>query len=198
MIRNRAHVLINILGLVIGITFSCMLYVYVSHELSYDTFHRKSERTFRILTVDQRDPEQIRRYGVTAAPLGPELVNNYPQVVEMVRLHRFVGQIVFKLNGENFQEREWYTTDPNFFDIFDFKFVRGDKATALKEPFSVVLTESAARKYFGERDPVNELIETSVGSVTVTGVIEDQPLLTISYRTLKATRVNPVNSLRQE
>ena len=174
--KNRVYSLINILGLVIGISFSCMLYVYVSHELSFDTFHAKSDRIFRILTIDQRDPEKVRHYGVTTAPLGPELVNNYPQVVDMVRLHRFVGQVVFELNGENFQERNWYTADANFFEVFDFKFLSGDKATALKKPFSLVLTESMAKKYFGERNPIGELIEkTSFGPVTVTGVIEDQP-----------------------
>lgn len=176
MTRNRAHVFINVLGLVIGISFSCMLYVYVSHELSYDTFHEKSDRVFRVLTVDQRNPEQVRRYGVTAAPLGPELENNYPQVVDMVRLHRFVGQVVFEMDGTNFQERDWYTADPNFFDVFDFKFVSGDKTTALQKPFSLVLTESMAKKYFGDEDPVGEIIaETSFGPVTVTGVIEDHP-----------------------
>lgn len=174
--KNRAYSLINILGLVVGISFSCMLYVYVSHELSFDTFHAKSDRIFRILTIDQRDPEKVRRYGVTTAPLGPELVNNYPQVVDMVRLHRFVGQVVFELKGENFQERNWYSADANFFEVFDFKFVSGDKATALKKPYSLVLTESTAKKFFGEQNPIGEVIEkTSFGPVTVTGVIEDQP-----------------------
>ncbi|HLT72940.1 MAG TPA: ABC transporter permease, partial [Cyclobacteriaceae bacterium] len=127
-------------------------------------------------TVDQRNPEQVRRYGVTVPALGPELENNYPQVVDMVRLHRFVGQVVFKMNDTNFQERDWYMTDPNFFDVFDFKFISGDKSTALDKPFSLVLTESTAKKYFGDKDPVGEIIaETSFGPVTVTGVIEDLP-----------------------
>jgi putative ABC transport system permease protein len=174
--RNRVYTFINTLGLVVGISFSCMLYVYVSHELSYDTFHAKSDRTFRILTVDQRDPQKVRRYGVAAAPMGEALSDNYSQVDDVVRLHRFVGQVLFKINGENFQERNWYAADENFFDVFDFNLVRGDKATALSKPMSVVLTESKAKKYFGERDPIGALIEdTSFGPVTVTGVIEDLP-----------------------
>lgn len=174
--KNSAYTFINVLGLVIGIAFSCMLYVYVSHELSYDEFHKKSDLIFRILTVDERDPEKVRNYGVTTAPLGSALVNNYPQVTEAVSLHRFVGQVLFKIAGENFQERNWYATDSNFFEVFDFKFVSGDRTTALKKPFSVVLTETMAKKYFGEKDPVGEMIEnTSFGPVTVTGVIEDQP-----------------------
>ena len=174
--RNSAYTFINVIGLVIGIAFSCMLYVYISHELSYDKFHGKSDRIFRIITVDQRDPEKVRRYGQTTPALGPALVNSYPQVAETVRLYRFVGQVLFKIGGENFQERNWYATDPNFFEVFDFKFVSGDKATALEKPFSVVLTQSTAKKYFGETDPLGGVIEdTSFGAVTVTGVIENQP-----------------------
>jgi putative ABC transport system permease protein len=174
--KNKVYTIINILGLVVGIAFSCMLYVYVRHELSYDTFHKKADRTFRILTVDERDPERVRRYGVTAAPLGPALTSDYPQVIETVRLYRFVGQVLFNIGGESFQERNWYATDPNFFNVFNFTFVSGDPSGALQEPFSLVLTESTAKKYFGERDPVGEIIEdTSFGPVTVTGVVKDQP-----------------------
>lgn len=176
LLRNKAYSVINILGLVVGISFSCMLYVYVSHELSYDTFHSKSDRIVRVLTVDARDLQNPRRYGTTTAPLGPELLDNYLEVEAMVRLHRFVGQVVFEHNGQNFQERNWYTTDPNFFEVFDFEFLYGDKATALKESHSLVLTESMALKYFGDRNPVGEMIEkTSFGAVKVTAVIKDHP-----------------------
>jgi putative ABC transport system permease protein len=153
-----------------------MLYVYVNNELSFDTFHSKSNRIFRALTIDKRDPANVRRYGITVPAMGPELVNNYPEVTDMVRLHKFIGQVVFEFNGQNFQERNWYTADPNFFQVFDFEFVSGDKATALKEPFSLVLTESMAKKYFGEKDAVGEMIEKcSFGAVKVTGVIKDHP-----------------------
>jgi putative ABC transport system permease protein len=176
LLHNKGYSIINILGLVVGISFSCMLYVYVSHELSYDTFHAKSDRIFRVLTIDQSDPQNTRNYGLTAPPFGPEVESNYPEVEQTVRLHRFVGQVVLEHNGENFQERNWYTTDHNFFDVFDFEFVSGDKATALKEPHSLVLTETMAKKYFGDKDPVGEVIEkTAFGPVKITGVIKDLP-----------------------
>lgn len=176
LIRNKAYTFINIAGLVIGIAFSCMLYIYVSNELSYDTFHTKSDRIFRALTIDKSDPENIRRYTVSMAPLGPALVSNFPEVADMVRLHRFTGQFVFEIAGQNFQERNWFTTDPNFFSVFDYEFVSGDKATALKEPFSLILTETMSKKYFGDKDPVGALIEKSnFGPVKITGVIKDPP-----------------------
>lgn len=101
--RNKAFSLINIVGLVIGISFSCMLYVYVSNELSYDDFHSKSDRIFRVLTIDRRDPQNVRRYGISVPALASELTNNYPEVGEAVRLYRFTGQVVFKMNGQNYR-----------------------------------------------------------------------------------------------
>ncbi|MFZ6010683.1 MAG: ABC transporter permease [Bacteroidota bacterium] len=175
LLRNKSYSIINILGLVIGISFSCMLYMYVSNELSYDTFHSKSDRIFRILTIDKRMPENVRYYGVTVPPLGKELVANYPEVTDMVRLHRFSGQIVFEIDGQNFQERNWYTADANLFEVFDFQFVAGDRTTALDQPFSLVLTESMAKKYFGDKDPITQTIKTEFGQVKVTGVIKDHP-----------------------
>lgn len=176
MLRNRTFSFINIMGLAIGIAFSCMLYLYVAHELSFDSFHTKSKSMYRVLTIDKRVADNPRAYGVTVPALGDELVNHYPEVTERVRLHRFVGQVVFEIDGQNFQERNWFTTDSNFFEVFDFTFNAGNKATALKEPFSLVVTESAAKRYFGNEDPIGKTIErTSFGPVKVTGVIEDQP-----------------------
>ncbi|HNP07037.1 MAG TPA: cell division protein FtsX, partial [Cyclobacteriaceae bacterium] len=104
LLRNRTFTLVNIFGLVVGISFSCMLYIYVSNELSYDTFHSKSDRTYRIITKDLRDPSNERVYGITTPPMGNALVEDFPEVEEMVRLHQYMGQVVFEVNGEKFQE----------------------------------------------------------------------------------------------
>lgn len=175
--RNKTFTLVNVLGLVTGISFSCMLYIYVDNELSYDKFHDKSDRIYRVVTLDTRDMENPRRYGITVPALGKELVDNYPEVVDMVRLHQYTGQMVFDINGEKFQERSWFTTDSNFFKVFDFAFEIGDKSTALAKPFSLVITESARQKYFGRENPVGKVmeIENVDGPVTITGVLKDLP-----------------------
>lgn len=175
LIRNRTFTLVNILGLVIGISFSCMLYIYVSNELSYDTFHSKSDRTYRVITKDHRDPNNERQYGITSPQVGQALVKDFPEVEEMVRLHQFMGQVVFNINGEKFQERNWFTADPNFFNVFDFEFVAGDKATALSKPYSLVITESTKLKYFGREDAVGKVLDIEGSPVTITGVIKDHP-----------------------
>jgi putative ABC transport system permease protein len=177
LMRNKAFTLINVFGLVLGISFSTMLYTYVSNELSYDAFHPKSDRTYRILTQDKTIPDNIRTYGNTVPPLGPELVNALPEVEEMTRLYRLSGQVVVEIGDAKYIERNWFTTeDANFFNVFDFEFIAGDKATALKHPFSVVLQSSAAKKYFGEENALGKTINLQeVGLIKVTGVIKDIP-----------------------
>ena len=176
LIRNKAFTFINILGLVLGISFSTMLYTYVSHELSYDSFYQKSDRTYRVLTLDKSIPDNVRTYGVTVPPMGPELVNSFPEVSETVRLHRFSGQVIVDVDGEKYNERNWFTTDPNFFNVFDFTFLAGTKSSALTQPFSVVLTESTAKRYFGDEKPLGKTFELQqIGVVKVTGIIKDVP-----------------------
>lgn len=176
LIRNKAFTLINMLGLVLGISFSTMLYTYVSHELSYDSFHQKADRTFRVITLDASSPDNTRTYGLTSLPMGPQLVNSFPEVKEMVRLFRFSGQVIVEFEETKYNERNWFTTsDTNFFNVFDFEFIAGDKRTALSEPFSVVLTESTSKKYFSDDNPIGKMIKTGAGEVKVTGVIKDIP-----------------------
>jgi putative ABC transport system permease protein len=175
LIRNKTFTFINVFGLVLGISFSTMLYTYVSNELSYDSFHQKSDRTYRVLTIDKLVPGNVRTYGLTVSPFGPELVNSFPEVEEMTRLHRFSGQVIVEIGETRYNERNWFTTtDHNFFNVFDFDFVEGDKSTALSQPFSVVLPESMAKKYFGEESALGKTMNLQeIGVVKVTGVIKD-------------------------
>lgn len=177
LIRNKVFTLINVFGLVLGISFSTMLYTYVSNELSYDSFHKKSDRTFRILTVDKSVPDNTRTYGITVPPMGPELVNSFPEVQEMVRLHKFAGQVVIEVGEAKYNERNFFaTSDANFFSVFDFEFVAGDKGSALSQPFSVVLTESMAKKYFGDEPALGKTLNLQEsGLVKVTGITKDIP-----------------------
>src|SRR5688572_33143502 len=99
LFRNKAFTIINILGLVLGISFSTMLYTYVRHELSYDSYHPEANQVYRILTHDKSDPDDVRTYGITVPPVGPELVNLFPEIKETVRVHRFSGQVIVVVDG---------------------------------------------------------------------------------------------------
>jgi putative ABC transport system permease protein len=175
LIHNKVFTTINILGLVLGISFSTMLYIYVRHELSYDSFHKQSNRTYRILTIDKSNPEDHRTFGITVPAMGTELVSTFPEVESMVRLHRFSGQVIVDVDGEKFNERNFFmTSDTNFFDVFNLDFVAGDKTTSLNQPFSVILTESTAKRYFGNESALDKIVTVpGVGDVKVTGVIRD-------------------------
>jgi putative ABC transport system permease protein len=154
-----------------------MLYTYVSNELSYDSFHQKSDRTYRALWVNKSIPDNVRTFGSIVPVIGPELVNSFPEVEEMTRLFQFSGQVVVEIGEAKYSERSWFTAeDANFFNIFDFDFIAGDKATALIQSFSVVLPESTAKKYFGEESALGKTMNLQdIGAVKVTGIIKDIP-----------------------
>lgn len=174
--RHLGYSAINVLGLAIGIAFSCMLYVFVESELSYDTFHEKSDRIFRLITIDQRVPDKVRYYGQGSPPMAVALKEDFPEVIDAVRIFQPFGHVEFKLNGQNYSERNWYTTEDDFFKLFDFKFIYGDREKALQNPFSLVMSSSAAQRYYGNENPVGKILEIAgVGSVSITGVVEDAP-----------------------
>jgi len=177
LIKNKTFTFINVFGLVLGISFSTMLYTYVSNELSYDSFHQKSDRTYRALWVNKSIPDNVRTFGSIVPLIGPELVNSFPEIEEMTRLFQFSGQVVVEIGEANYSERNWFTTeDANFFNVFDFDFIAGDKATALSQSFSVVLTESTAKKYFGDENALGKTLNLqNIGVVKVTGIIKDLP-----------------------
>ncbi|MBY0436407.1 MAG: ABC transporter permease [Cyclobacteriaceae bacterium] len=177
LIKNKTFTFINVFGLVLGISFSTMLYTYVSNELSYDSFHPKSDRTYRVLWVNKSIPDNTRTFGSVVPLIGPELVNSFPEVEEMTRLFQFSGQVVVEIGEAKYSERSWFTTeDANFLSVFDFDFIAGDKATALSHSFSVVLTESTAKKYFGEENALGKTMNLqNLGEVKVTGILKDLP-----------------------
>ncbi|MEJ1241697.1 ABC transporter permease [Chryseolinea sp. T2] len=177
LFKNKGYTLLNLSGLIVGISFSCMLFKYVSYELSFDKFHEKADRTYRVMTIDNSDKTSPARYNVTAVPVGPELAKTFPEIEKSARLYRFMGQVVFNINGENFMERDWYMADSTIFDIFDYEFLHGDKSTALTQPSSIVISEAAAIQYFGETNVVGQMIEkTNLGPLKVTGVLKTPPV----------------------
>lgn len=109
LFKNKGYTLLNISGLIVGISFACMLFKYVSYELSFDKFHHNADRTYRIMTIDNIDPTSPARYNVTPVPVGSELLKTFAEIEQSVRLYRLTGQVVFNINGENFMERDWYT-----------------------------------------------------------------------------------------
>src|ERR1051326_333775 len=150
--KDSWYSLVNILGLTIGITFSLFLIFYVKDELSYDNHNIKADRIYRINSyIHERDKNTD--WVLTQFPLGPTLKKDYPEVEQAVR---FVSRerTLFKNGDNNFYETKIYYVDSNIFNVFTHKFIEGNAATALNEPFSIVISKTLAEKYFGKNTQV--------------------------------------------
>ncbi len=175
LLRSRVYSFINILGLSIGISGATLLLIYVNDELSFDAFHRDADRIYRIVTED-KTAEVSRLYGETFTLLAKTLEEELPEVEDQVTLYQTRNQINFRLNGKRITEENWWMVDDNFFRFFDFELIEGNPETVLSEPNSIVLSESLARKYFGDKDPIGKTInEFEWGDFQVTGIVKDVP-----------------------
>ena len=173
LLKSKAFSLINILGLTIGISTCILITLYVLDELSYDRFHANAGRIFR-LTELLHLPREVRPQTVTSPPMGPALLQNFPEVQKMVRLNKSSRPLAYG-DVKFFDTRVWYA-DSTLFQIFTFPMIKGNPDKALTEPYSIVLTEKAAKRYFGDADPLGKTMALSdTITLTVTGLIADIP-----------------------
>lgn len=172
--KDREYSLINIFGLVVGITCSLFLILYVLDELSYDRYNEKSERMYRIVSYIQ-EPERDMKMANTQFPLGPVLQTEFPEVEQSVRVVR-ENELYYEVGQNQFSEAKIYYADENIFEVFTYPFIEGLADNALIEPNSMVLTESMAKKYFGSVAVIGQTIKNSRNELfTVSGVIADIP-----------------------
>jgi putative ABC transport system permease protein len=172
--RDATYSLINIIGLTIGITGSLLLILYVYDDLSFDRYHEKADRIYRISSRIS-EPDDAFNWAVTQVPLAPQLMTDYPEVEEAVRLIQS-GRSLYKIGDKEFFEEDVMYSDSNTFNVFSFEWVEGDPSTALTEPNSMVVTRSFAERYFGNESPLGkELTNEDDDSYNVTGLIEDIP-----------------------
>jgi putative ABC transport system permease protein len=172
--RKRAFSLINVTGLAVGMACCFLIFLYVHFELSYDRFHQKADRIYRVVGDLTSSTETLHWY-VTPGPLARSIRSEFPQVQQVTR---FINLGVLVQKGSfKFQETRTIWADSSIFSVFDFPLIYGDPRTALKEPNSVVLSETAAVKYFGHSNPVGQhLLLTSLNLPgIVTGVMKDIP-----------------------
>lgn len=171
--RHKGFSLINIIGLAVGMTAFLLILMYVRFELSYDTFHAKADQVYR-LNVDIKSANDVMKEAWSSAPMGPTLKADFPEIQESTRLFPY-GTIV-KANNHMFQEDRIFFAEPSFFDVFSLPLLKGDPKTSLKNPYSVILTETTAKKYFGTADPMGKtLLLRNKELVMVTGIAKDVP-----------------------
>ena len=172
--KQRIFSFINILGLKVGITCCFMIFLFILNELSYDNFHKNGKDIYRVMRVGNLDGDR-REIPYLSPPFGPALVNDYPDAVQQsVRVMKDNNLISY--NNISFNEKDMFLTDDNFFTFFDFQLLKGDKTSVLKDPNSIVLTETAAKKYFGKEDPIGKILQFNKREqLKVTGIAVDVP-----------------------
>lgn len=174
--KYKGYSFINIFGLATGIALSLMIFMFVQHEINYDTFHKNGDRVYKVVSFDGEETD-----GVVPSMVAPTLASNFSDVEKWTRIYvptRF-SPIIINANNNLFQEESFYYADSTFFDLFTFDFVAGDPRTALNRPRTLVITESTAKKLFGTSDAVGKIIEgrifSSLIDFEITGVIRDVP-----------------------
>ena len=173
---QRLFFLINLLGLITGVTAFMLILIYVNHEFSYDTFHQNADRTFRVYSKPQKQGTG-NSAAVTPAPLAGFLSNRYHNVANTVRIVK-ADRSILSFNGQYFYEDRLILADPSFLQVFDFPLLAGDPETALRDLNSIIITQSMAEKYFGDANPLGKVIGIDYNEkadLTVTGVIHDVP-----------------------
>ena len=174
--KDKTYSAINILGLTIGITCSMFLLMYILDELSFDRYHANAANIYRVVS-NIKEPDNAFTWAVAQQPLAPELRDNYPEVKNAVRFDGFGGKPMLKNGDKSFYEDNIYLADSTVFDMFSYPFIAGDPNTALDQPFSIVLTEKLAIKYFGSTHAVGQtLVNQNNETFKVTGVMKNVPL----------------------
>ncbi len=172
--RHKGFSFLNILGLTIGMSACFLVFLYVKFELSYDNFHSKGDRIYRVVT-DIVNPSETLHFGVAAPAMPVAAKRDFPEIDKQIRFSP--GSVLVRRGEVKIQESNMAFADSTFFEIFDFPLLKGDPVTALSQPYDVVLSETAAKKYFGSADPMGQhLILTDQNlQATVTGVMKDMP-----------------------
>jgi len=171
--KHSGYSLLNVLGLTLGISSALFLIIYVSDELSYDRYHENSERIYRV-SSKITEPDDQFTWNVAQIPMGPQVVQDYPEVQSFVRFIN-MPRALYKFEDKEYIEENFYYVDSTLFDIFTYKVIRGDVKSAIRDPKKIVLTETVAARYFGSTDPIGKTLTTGENSFEVTGVIEDVP-----------------------
>ena len=172
--KHRLYSFINIAGLTIGITCCIMIALYIRHEVSYDNFQDKGDRIARVI-MEYSVNGAVERGDFTSTKVATAFQDNFPEVELAVRMFQ-TTQLVKKGN-EVFKEQSFLHADSTFFSVFNYELLRGNPARLLPSPNHVVLTESAAKKYFGHVDPVGNTLQFANEKLpyVITGVIKDYP-----------------------
>ncbi len=196
-IRNKLYTIVNVFGLSIGFASAAFIFLYIQDELTYDSFHKNSDRIYRI-TGEMGNDDRIYRNPTTSFPTAPLMKEEFPDILTAIRFAS-KGERIIQYEEKRYYEQSIFFSDHDIFDVFSFDFIKGDPVTALIEPNTAVISKTAAFKYFNDENPIGKTIEYDNRiPIRITGIVEDIPYNTdvrfdflISIKTLeKFTRMD--------
>jgi putative ABC transport system permease protein len=198
---------INLFGLTIGLTCCLLISIFILHEISYDKYQPNAERIYRV-TRSFNNPEtgaNSLTLSTVAPPFGPLLLNDFKEIESMTRTIQN-GPTPIKYNEKMLNETNVYFADDKFFDFFKADVLEGNPRNALSEPYSVMMTDETAKKYFGSEEPMNKMVRVNFGNYynfKVTGIYKPLPSNThfhpdimLSFNTLNDTLIYGAENLR--
>ncbi len=203
--RQRLFSLINLAGLTVSMISTLLIYLYVDHELSYDSFHTKAARIYRVNQTFIWAEDDKNQFSRTGPGVAVAMKEELPEVELVTSLHTPRSHIISYSNpkGEviSFEEDAILAADTNFFRVFDFNLLQGDRNSGFRLANTLMMTESTARKYFGDENPIGKLVrlsgtESDPTTYEVTGVLEDVPdNSTIKFDVLLSMKNFPIDEL---
>ena len=175
--KHKTFSFINVFGLATGIASSLLIFLFVQDELSYDRFHKNAQDIYRVVKDFVNDDGSRLPDATTPPALAPAMQQEIPEVEKVTRVFPSWGRdFLIKYGDKKILEQRLYRVDSSFFDVFTFPFIKGDPKNAFKNINSIVLTKSAAKKYFGDEDPMGKTLSVDdFGDLMVSGVIKDVP-----------------------
>jgi len=173
--KHKSFVFINMLGLSIGLVCTIIISLFIQYELSYDRFHEHKDRIYRVVLNGKLGGQEVT-VTATASVIAPTMLNEFPEVESFLRING-QGRTNIKFEDKFFMENDFIEADSSFFNFFSFPLIRGDASKVLSEPYYVVLSETTAYKIFGDKDPINQLIQIGNDEThyKVTGIMADIP-----------------------
>jgi len=172
--RHKGYSFINTFGLAIGMACFILTFLWIQDELSYDRFHEKADQIYRVAVRAKIGNTEINQT-YTPPPLAGTLLRDYPEVLHSVRFVNYKRAVLIKCSNQIFSEYNVALVDSSIFDVFTFRFIKGDPKTALIQPNTVVITEETAYRYFGNKNPINQVLIIDNDDFRVAGIIENIP-----------------------
>jgi len=179
--KNKVSTFVNLICLAVGMTCCMLIVVYLKDELSFNRFNSHYENIYRI-DWTSKSSGQVESAAVTPVPLAKVVLAEVPQIKDIARLYQRSGGMELQSNnsensnGKKFQEQGVYFSDNNLFSIFTIPFLKGDRTRALMAPNSIVITDEMAKKYYGDKDPIGNLLLYDTKTILrITGVVQKMP-----------------------